>query len=68
MKIRSIIAVSALAAGILAGTSACDTGPACVSGHYDYVPMPIYNGKTTIITVMPVWQCDVYATPSEKSK
>jgi hypothetical protein len=54
--------------------AACDDGPKCAQGHYNYVPIMqqrcVSNGKTTTCTpyttIMPVWYCDVYETPATK--
>ena len=68
MKASKVVAASVVAAGVVMGASACNTGPACVSGHYNYIPVPVYNGKTTVITIMPIWECDSYATSSKEGK
>lgn len=46
------------------------SGPACVSGHYDYIPEAQYNPATKSVTtsLVPLWICDVYQSTTPKEK
>jgi hypothetical protein len=62
VKIRRLLVTILVVAGVVLGVSSCDNRP-CLRGHYDYEPMPISTGKTTTVTIVPVWFCDVYGKP-----
>lgn len=57
-------AALALVAVVLAlSVSACDDGPECLSGHTEFLMVPVYDAalKTARPQLMPHYVCDQYA-------
>jgi hypothetical protein len=61
MRKRLIRVVVALVLMFLAavGIVGCDNRP-CLKGHYDFMPVTHVVGKSTTVTMQPVWHCDQY--------
>lgn len=55
---RVAVVIGAMLVALL-GLSACDNRP-CLRGHYSNMTIVHSTGKSTYVTVQPVWHCDKY--------
>lgn len=58
MIIKGVFAIAATAL-LTVSLAACGESEPCKKGHYIYIPITTIVGKIPMVTLTPIWQCDI---------